>query len=319
MSAKPKLKELVIVKSELGAGTRGASMGIDAMKTAALTRNLTNTPFSLLESKEVAVKNDLLFQPLEGSSAKRVGGIKEVLKNVSDSVSETLVDNKFPLVLAGDHSTAAGTISGIKKTYPDKRLGVIWIDAHADLHTPFTTPSGNMHGMPLAMVAGLDNKDCQSNQPTELEVSSWEEIKSIGTDSAKVKLEDLVFIGVRDTEEQEDYLISENKIKNVTVAELCDKGSDKIVDEVLEYLSDTDIIYVSFDVDSMDKAISEGTGTPVADGISIVQAKALNTKLVKSDKVVAWEMVEVNPTLDTENKMANIALDVLIDVYDVIK
>ena len=316
MSDQVRSIELVIVKSELGAGTRGASLGVDAMKTAALTRNLNKTPFSLLESKEVEVQNDLLFTPLEFDGAKRISGIKEVLTNVSDAVSETLSEKKYPLVLAGDHSTAAGTISGIKKAYPNKRLGVIWIDAHADLHTPYTTPSGNMHGMPLAMVAGLDNLDCKSNTPNDLEKSDWEDIKNIGVAGSKINLEDLVFIGVRDTEEQEDFLISNNNIKNVTVSEVCSKGTSKIVEEVLDYLVDTDIIYVSFDVDSLDKAISEGTGTPVADGLSIVQAKELNCKLVKSDKVVSWEMVEVNPTLDDKNKMANIALDVLCDVHE---
>jgi arginase len=221
------------------------------------------------------------------------------------------LEKKFPIVLAGDHSTAAGTIMGIKAANPEKRLGVVWIDAHADLHTPYTTPSGNMHGMPLAMVTQLDNKDCQINEPGSETISYWEKIKKIGGDFPKIQPKDIVFISVRDTEEPEDYLIHHYGIKNFSTAEVRELGIEKVAAQALEILAECDQIYISFDVDSLDSSISVGTGTPVPNGLTVEEAINLNAELIKDKRVCCWEIVEVNPTLDTENTMAEIAFEVL--------
>ena len=143
--------KLIEVKSEIAAGTRGASLGIDALKTACLDKG--SDFFAQFDSEEVENMNHMMFEYAEediDKTAKYIEGVYTMVKRVSRTISFALEDGTFPLVLAGDHSTAAGTIAGIKKAYPFKRLGVIWIDAHADLHSPYTTPSGNMHGMPLA-------------------------------------------------------------------------------------------------------------------------------------------------------------------------
>lgn len=200
---------------------------------------------------------------------------------------------------------------GIKAANPEKRLGVVWIDAHADLHTPFTTPSGNMHGMPLAMVTQLDNKDCQVNEPGPETILYWEKIKKIGGDLQKIQPKDIVFISVRDTEDPEDYLIHKYGIKNFGTQEVRELGIEKVASQTLEILSDCDQIYISFDVDSLDSSISVGTGTPVPNGLTVVEAIHLNAELIKDKRVCCWEIVEVNPTLDTENTMAEIAFDVL--------
>jgi arginase len=230
---------------------------------------------------------------------------------VYSAIESLRLEKQFPIVLAGDHSTAAGTIMGIKAAHPEKRLGVIWIDAHADLHTPYTTPSGNMHGMPLAMVAQIDNKECQINTPDKETLQYWEKIKKIGGDFPKVLPQDIVFISVRDTEQPEDHLIQTHGIRNFTTKEVRDLGIQKIASQALEILSDCDQLYISFDVDSLDSSISVGTGTPVPNGLTVADAIELNAELIKDKRVCCWEIVEVNPTLDTENTMAEIAFEVL--------
>ncbi|WP_339609456.1 arginase [uncultured Roseivirga sp.] len=300
---------LVEVRSELAAGTRGASLGIDAMKVASLGKH--SDFFLRFQPIRVKNENDLLFQEPKFKNAKYGEGVYTVLKRVCDAVSDLRSEGLFPIVLAGDHSTAAGTIAGIKKADPDKRLGAIWIDAHADFHSPYTTPSGNMHGMPLAMATAIDNIECEQNDVEEETEALWERIKSIGMRGPKMKPEDVVFIGVRDTESPEDFLMEKYGIKNFTTAEVTEKGIQQVSKEALEILKDCDQIYISFDVDSLDTSISVGTGTPVPEGLTKEQALELNIELIKDKRVCCWEIVEVNPTLDTENRMANNAFEIL--------
>ncbi|WP_373522899.1 arginase [Aquiflexum sp.] len=301
--------KLVEVRSEIAAGTRGASLGIDALKIASLDK--TSDFFSQFEPVHVQDANNFLFRANKFPNAKYIDGVYHVLKNVYSSIESLRLDKRFPIVLAGDHSTAAGTIMGIKAAHPDKRLGVIWIDAHADLHTPYTTPSGNMHGMPLAMCLQIDNKECQVNEPSEDTVQFWEKIKKIGGEFPKLKPEDIVFISVRDTEEPENHIIKKYNIKNFPVADVRSKGIKTIALETLDILKNCDQIYISFDVDSLDSSISVGTGTPVPDGLTVEEALKLNEELIKDKRVCCWEIVEVNPTLDSENLMAENAFDIL--------
>jgi arginase len=301
--------KLVEVRSEIAAGTRGASLGIDAVKIASLDKK--SNFFTQFDPINVQDANSYLWKGNKFPHAKYIDGVYQVLKNVYSTIESLRLEKKFPIVLAGDHSTAAGTIMGIKAAHPDKRLGVIWIDAHADLHTPFTTPSGNMHGMPLAMTAQLDNKACQVNEPSDETLLYWDKIKKIGGDFPKINPSDIVFISVRDTESPEDHLIREHGIKNFPTKEVREKGIMTIAQEALETLKDCEQIYISFDVDSLDSSISVGTGTPVPNGLTVEEAIQLNAELIKDKRVCCWEIVEVNPTLDTENTMAEIAFDVL--------
>jgi arginase len=301
--------KLVEVRSEIAAGTRGASLGIDALKIASLDK--TSDFFTRFDPINVPDANNFLWKGNRFPHAKYIDGVYQVLKNVYSTIESLRLEKKFPIVLAGDHSTAAGTIMGIKAAHPEKRLGVIWIDAHADLHTPYTTPSGNMHGMPLAMCIQTDNLDCQVNEPTPEAVQYWEKIKKIGGEFPKINAQDIVFISVRDTEEPEDYLIKKYNIKNFSTDEVRTLGVKKVSEQALEVLKDCDQIYISFDVDSLDSSISVGTGTPVPNGLTVEEALALNTELIKDKRVCCWEIVEVNPTLDTENIMAENAFDIL--------
>jgi arginase len=219
--------------------------------------------------------------------------------------------DEVPIVLAGDHSSALGTISGIKLAYPKKRVGVIWIDAHADLHTPYTTPSGNMHGMPLACVLGEDNKERQQNEPDDETIEYWEKLKNMGGICPKINYNDLVFIALRDFEPQEEFLVKKNKVRVFNLQEIRKKAVERVAIESLNYLDHCDIIYVSFDVDSMDSRISSGTGTPVPNGITEKEAGNLIYYIMRSKKIVCFEMVEINPTWDKENLMAENAFEIL--------
>jgi arginase len=194
---------------------------------------------------------------------------------------------------------------------PRLEAGLVWIDAHADMHTPYTSPYGNMHGMPLAMCMGIDNLECQINEPLEETIEYWEKIKKIGGAEPKILPQDIVYVAVRDTEEPEDYLIKKHGIRNFKTEEVHKLGVKEIAKQALEQLKDCEQIYISFDVDSMDSSISMGTGTPVPNGINVEEAIALNVELIKDKRVCCWEIVEVNPTLDSENLMAENAFDVL--------
>ncbi len=213
--------------------------------------------------------------------------------------------------MSGDHSNAGGTIAGIKMAKPKSKLGVIWIDAHADLHTPYTTPSGNMHGMPLSTAISEDNMECKVHDVDEKTARLWDQLKMIGKIHPKVLPEDIVFISLRDFEKEEKFLIEKHGMKVITTSEVRRNGAENISRKVLRYLGDCSDIYVSFDVDSLDSAISKGTGTPVSNGLKEREAEDLISKFMQSRKVCCFEITEVNPTLDKENMMAEIAFNIL--------
>jgi arginase len=305
------MKDLIIieVKSEIGAGTRGASLGVEAVKIASL--DLGSDFFRKYNSIEVENVNELLFNSAEHAYAKFIDGVLIMEERVCLEVYEQLFEERFPMIMAGDHSTSYGTIAGIKKAFPKKRLGVVWIDAHADLHTPFTTPSGNMHGMALAMACDLDNLECKVNNPKGETIDYWEQIHNVGVPGAKIYPEDVVFISVRDLEKAENYLINKYGMSYIEMEEVRKNGADETARKAIKMLDHCDLIYVSFDVDSIDSRFSTGTGTPVPNGLTPEEAKLLNAELVKDSRVCVWEMAEVNPTLDTENKMSETAFEVM--------
>ncbi|WGQ09674.1 arginase [Pedobacter gandavensis] len=305
-----KTLKIIEVKSEIGAGTRGASLGVDAIKIAAL--DFGSRFFKKHKSIEVPNENHLLLEGTGSPYAKRISGILTMVERVSDQVRTTLEEKEFPVVLAGDHSTAAGTIAGIKAAFPKSKLGVIWIDAHADIHSPYTTPSGNMHGMPLAMSLDEDNLESKVNKLDQETINYWFQLKNVGNIAPKINYRDLVLISARDMEKPEEYLLKKNKVKIFTTADVRKRGVERTVIDTLVYLDHCDLIYVSFDVDSMDPTASRGTGTPVAQGLTEREAGKLMSGLITNQKVCCFEIVEVNPTLDRENQMAEHAFEILI-------
>ncbi len=301
--------KLIEVPSEIGAGTRGASLGIDAIKIAAL--DFMSNFFIHFPSEKIPVENKLLYEPIESPYAKRIKGIVSMYDKVSKGVHDCIRNNFFPVILSGDHSTSGATIAGIRMAKPKSKLGVIWIDAHADLHTPYTTPSGNMHGMPLAISINEDNEESAVHELDADTVKQWNYLKNIGKIAPKVLPEDIVFISLRDYEKEEKNLIDHYGMKVITTKEVRSKGPENVVRAVLRYLSDCTDIYISFDVDSLDSSISKGTGTPVNNGLKEREAEDLISKFMQNRKVCAFEITEVNPTLDKENLMAEIAFNIL--------
>ena len=301
--------KLIEVPSEIGAGTRGASLGIDAIKIAAL--DFMSNFFVHFPSEKIETENRLLFEPIASPYAKRINGVLTMYEKVSKAVADSIKNNFFPVVISGDHSTAGGVMAGIKAAKPKSKLGVIWIDAHADLHTPYTTPSGNMHGMPLSAAIGEDNEESKVHELDEKTKKQWDQLKQFGKISPKVLPEDVVFISLRDYEKEERFLIEKYDMKIITTNEIRRKGAENVVRSVLRYLSDCTDIYVSFDVDCLDASISRGTGTPVSNGLREREAEDLVSKFMQNRKICCFEITEVNPTLDKENLMAEIAFNIL--------
>lgn len=307
---------ILINRSEITAGTRGASLGPEAIMTAARMKG--KSIFGDYPIEEIKHFNHLLDHPTPYKYAKRIDGLLAIYQALNDKVSSLLLNKKFPFVIAADHGSAGGTIAGIKTAFPDKKIGIIWIDAHADIHTPYTTPSGNMHGMPLSTVINDDNLACKINDLSPETIVLWDKLKNIGGISPKASANDIIYIAVRDTEEQEDAIINELGIKNYLVSEINEIGIQKMITEIESKLKDCDLIYVSFDVDSMDPDLtSHGTGTPVKNGISPKQAEEILTLLAKNEKTVCIEFVEVNPCLDEKtNKMAEVTSDLVESVLN---
>ena len=306
------MSEIKIIEnpSEIGAGTRGASLGIGALKVVAHNRN--SGYFGKYERFVVEDENDILNEPSQYNYAKRIDGLINIYLRTADVIDHVLKSGDFPMVLSGDHACAGGTLAGLKKYFGDKRIGVIWIDAHADIHTPYTTPSGNLHGMPLASALGIDNIESKVNEPIEATKKFWNDLKKIGGEH-DIRPEDLVFIAVRDTEKPENEYIERNHIKNYTVDEVRENGLETVIAEIKNKLSDCDVVYISFDVDSMDCIlVSKGTGTPVEHGLTPLEAKTFMDGFAAWNKVVCMELVEINPCLDDKiNKMAEEAYTIL--------
>lgn len=300
---------LIEVKSEVGAGTRGASLGVEAVKIAAL--DYRSNFFKSHRSINIPDDNAALYGMIESRYAKRLRSVLKMYERVGAAVRDSLKDGKFPLLLSGDHSNAGGTIAGIRMAYPESRVGVIWIDAHADLHSPYTTPSGNMHGMPLAVSLAEDNIENKVNDLDYETIELWERLKNVGGIMPKIEYRDLLYMTLRDFEEQEGYLLKQNKVKNFTTSEIKKIGVTKICREAMKHLSQCDKIYISFDVDALDPSISRGTGTPVKGGINEREAADIILELVQNERVCALEFTEINPTLDSENVMAETVFEIL--------
>jgi arginase len=298
--------QFIFNPSELGAGTRGASLGPEAIRAAARAQN--STLFSEYPVFTLPNRNDLLDRPTNFPFAKRIDGVLQIFEGIKQQVKEAIDSGMFPLIIAGDHSSAGGTMAGLKLAYPGKRLGVLWIDAHADIHSPYTTPSGNLHGMPIATALGVDNSDLQKNNLDLTTMQYWNQLKS-----HSLKPTDLIYIGVRDVEEEEIHAMKQLNLRNYTVKELRDRGLQLCIDEITTKLQACDIVYVSFDVDSMDPSeTSYGTGTPVPMGISFEEAKTILTSMSKLNNLACMEIVEVNPCLDNEkNKMAERSFELI--------
>lgn len=220
---------------------------------------------------------------------KRVDGVLHTVTELAEVVHREISEKRFPLIVGGDHSMAIGTLAGLAQTGP---YGVIWVDAHADLNTGETSPSGNIHGMPLAAAMGMGDV----------------RLTEVGGRDPKLSSEHLVYIALRDIDEGEMNEINRLGIKVITVEEVRTRGVDVIMKESLSYLRErVDRFYISFDMDSLDASLVPGTGTPVDGGLTEVEAKAILKEAMQAEDLIAVELVELNPALDRDDVTAQLA------------
>ena len=306
---------LVEVDCDLGAGKPGAGAGIELLKNAAKhqqdLRNISEGLIAEIRGEQAQSANAATAGRSTTPHARHIKTIAEVMHDAANLVCTTLQQESFPLVLAGDHSTAASTIAGIRRAHPQSRLGVIWIDAHADIHSPFTTPSGNMHGMPLAIACGHDNLSEAINDPDPVTRQLWKDLQDLhGLESAAIAFRDLIYVGVRDTEAAEDVTLVNHLIPVISTEEVRRGGAIQAANRCLSHLAEVDLIYVTFDVDAMDSTICKGTGTPVPGGLWANEAVLLLRTLLSDPRVCCWEICEINPYLDELNTLAELSLGI---------
>ena len=301
--------KIYLNKTEIGAGKRGASLGIDALKLVSLKED--KSFFS--DAEELESNNEVLFEDrINFPNALYIDEIDRIYSFNHQLISDQRKDDENLIFVSADHSQTTSYIAGLKNYKPDSRIGIIWIDAHGDLHSPYTTPSGNVHGMTLAMALGEDNIENRRNDPDENTILIWNDLKRIGGENPLLEASDLVFIGLRDLEKEEIELLDRKDIKYYLGKDAIKSDMKEIANDTLNHLSNCDIIFVSFDVDSMDPdQVSYGTGTPVRNGLTKEQAVELLDILTKNEKVSCFEITEINPLLDNNNKMAEKSFEIL--------
>ena len=290
----PKKIRITNVHLDLGAGRRGTDMGSSAMHVAGVVPALKKIGHEVvgmhnigqiaMESAEIGEKN-----------ARYLGIISEVCRDLAGAVETTLDKGEFPLVLGGDHSQAIGTISGMAKSLrrQHKDLGVFWCDAHTDMNTPETSPSGNIHGMPLSVLLGRGPK----------------ELTGIAGRAPALKPENVVIFGVRQVDAKEAKVVKEMGVRVYTMSEIDARGASACLEEAMEILGKASGgIHLSFDLDGSDPTVAPGVGTPVPGGLNFRESHLVCEVVAKTGKLVGMEVVELNPTMDTENKTGKFAV-----------
>lgn len=291
MGLKNKNIQWLVSAFDKGAGKPGAARGPESLLKALNSAHIS--------SKQVLYNTAVPEGNYSGTYAKHIESIIDINLHLEALVHNAITAGEFPIVLTGDHSNAIGAIHGFMKANKGMQVGVIWIDAHADLHSPYTTPSGNMHGMPLAVLLKQDNLTSQKNPIDVPTAKFWNQLKD---HPSTLKPNNLVFIGLRDAESEELALIDQLKIKAYTPELIATQGIEAVLKGCLEHLSHCDALYVSFDVDSMDPSISTGTGTPVINGLDFEQTQYLLKALINAPQVAALEITEINPEIEQNNQ-----------------
>jgi len=282
---------------DLGADRRGVNMGPSAVRIANLKGKLEQLGYKVVDSGDIFIQ-DIEQQKIIDPKLKYINEILRTSKVLAGKIEKVLEKGEFPLCLGGDHSMALGTIAGISAFCRKHKLrsGVIWIDAHADMNTDETTPSGNIHGMPVAAAVGLGN----------------ERLVNFYGFSPKVKAEDCVLIGVRSIDQPEKENIKKSKLLVYTMSDVDKLGIHRIISRVLnQFKEKVDHIHVSFDLDSVDPEIVPGVGTPVRGGFSYREAHLLMESIAECGCMSSLEIAEINPILDRRNRSAEFAAELV--------
>lgn len=282
---------------DLGQMRRGVDMGPSAIRYAGINERLKPLFDEIHDMGDIPIGRPEVAIDQE-SNLRNLELVAEKNALLAEKVDEAFTSGFFPLVLGGDHSIAIGTLAGAAKHY--KNLGVIWYDAHGDLNTAETSPSGNIHGMPLAVSIGLGHP----------------QLTEIGGYSPKIKPEHIVIIGARALDEGEKILIKEKGIKVYTMHEIDRMGMAKVMEETIAYLKErTDGVHLSLDLDGLDPSECPGVGTPVMGGISYRESHLAMEMLEEAHLITSAEFVEVNPILDEKNKTASIAVGLMGSLF----
>lgn len=306
MKNSSKYIKIVEVYSDIAGRRKGAGLGIDALMKSCEEQG--SKYFKKYPAEVILDENSAYLENTPYKNAKYIDKVSLVINRVAHRIKDLRKDMFFPIVLSGDHASSAGTMMGLKQAHPNDEIGVVYIDAHADIHSPYTSASGNMHGMPLSIVTGFDNYESRINNPSMEEQKLWEELK--GKEQV-IKPENLVFCGLRDFERAEEALISKHEIKKYNAKDITYLGIKTVVEQIFKKLEHCKYIYVSFDVDSIDPIYLPGTGTPSEEGLSFEQALQLNMQLIKNEKVCCWEIAEINPKYDENNRGTKAIFNIL--------
>lgn len=285
--------KLIEIYSDIAGHKKGAGLGIDDLKKTC--KELKSNYFEKFKIESIEDENQSYEKGTQYKNAKYIDKIDLVISRLANKVKELRDENLFPIILAGDHSSCAGTMHGLRMAHPNDEIGVVYIDAHADIHSPYTSSSGNMHGMPLAIACALDNLECKRNDLSKEEIYYWNKLKFLTGNKPSINVENVIFCALRDYQKEEKTLIDKYNIPNYTAQEITYVGIKNIVKEIFKKLEHCKHIYISFDVDSVDPLYIPGTGTPSVNGLSYEQAMQLNMELIKNEKVCCWEMAEINP------------------------
>jgi arginase len=285
---------LINVHLDLGAGRRGTDMGPSAIHVAGLVPAVKSLGHAVERVETLGVSP---FEALGvgDEKARFLEEIAEVCARLADKTQSAIMQGLFPLVLGGDHSQAIGTVSGLSRVARERgrRLGVIWVDAHTDMNTPDSSPSGNIHGMPLATLLG----------------HGVDELTGLVPGGPALAPESVVIIGARDVDATEIPLVKQTGVRVYTMSELDRRGPAVCIEEALHtVLGHCDDLHLSFDLDGVDPSHAPGVGTPVPGGLSLRESHLLCEMACKTGKLVGMEMVELNPTLDHENMTGRLAV-----------
>ncbi|MCG1010302.1 arginase [Salinicoccus sp. ID82-1] len=274
----------------------GVDLGPDAIRYAGIVQRLKELGISVVDKGNIRGDFDIeAGQEIEvrDDNLLNYDAVKRFNTALAGLVDDTVGNGAFPLILGGDHSLAIGSLAGMKNHYDN--LGVIWYDAHGDLNDSRTSPTGNIHGMPLGISCGFGDQAL---------IDLYEE-------GQKVKPENVVLIGMRDLDEGEKAYIKENGILTFTMMDIRVKGIRTVMQETMTYLSDRcDGIHLSLDVDGLDPSETPGTGTPVVGGLSLSETQLAMQMLNESDRITSMDLVEVNPLLDDKNMTAEKAVEI---------
>ncbi|XXM71600.1 arginase [Lysinibacillus sphaericus] len=289
---------IIGVPMDLGQMRRGVDMGPSAIRYAGVVERLENLGYEIKDLGDIEIGQAERVHNNPDTNLRNLKAVAEAGGKLASTVDEVISSGDFPLIFGGDHSIAIGTLAGVSKHY--ENLGVIWYDAHGDLNTGDTSPSGNIHGMPLAVSLGIGHED----------------LTGIGGSAPKIKPENIVIIGARSLDEGERELIKEKGIKVYTMHEVDRMGMAKVMDDAISYLkARTDGVHLSLDLDGLDPSDAPGVGTPVLGGISYRESHLAMEMLEEAKIITSAEFVEVNPILDEKNKTATVAVALMGSLF----